>query len=131
MGGFLLTAMSGWLALTAFATTLVVPLGVKVLRIGGRARRHLMTLHYALGVAVPVLALAHASIPMRVSGISVSMGLGLVFATTALSLLLLQAAVGISLRRATVTPPLLRSAHFTTMLALAALIATHVLINRT
>lgn len=130
MSPFLLTAMSGWLAVTAFTATLILPLGAKGLRIAGRPRKRFMALHFTLGTALPFVGLAHAAIPMSVGALSGLRGLGLAFATAALFLLFLQGGLGISLRSNARARPLLRSMHFATMLALAALIAVHILINQ-
>lgn len=130
MGDFLLRALSGWLALTAFAATVIVPLGVNALRIEGPPRRRFMALHYVLGAAVPLLGLAHAAIPMGSAGMSRRMEFGLTLATVALLLLFLQSALGISLRREMTAGLAVRRAHFATMLALATLITAHVFINR-
>jgi hypothetical protein len=127
MREFLLTALSGWLALTVFAATLIVPLGVRALRIGGRQRRRFMTLHFALGIAVPALGLAHAAIPLRAAGMYGLKVQGLVFATGALLLLFVQAGLGIALREDVAARPIVRSAHLATMLAVATLIALHIL----
>lgn len=129
MSPFLLTAMSGWLAVTAFAAALILPLGVKGLRIAGGPRKRFMSLHFVLGAALPIVGLAHAAIPMSAGAMPALMGPGLAFAMAALLLLFLQGGLGVSLRSHAQARPL-RSLHFATMLALAALIAVHILINR-
>jgi hypothetical protein len=130
MGTFLLTAVSGWLGIAVFAATLIVPLGIKALRIGAPARGRLMTLHFALGIAGPFVGLTHAAIPMDAGAASARMGPGVIPATVALLLLLLQAALGVALRRATRAYPLLRGVHLATMLLIAVLITAHVFISR-
>jgi hypothetical protein len=129
-GNFPLTAMSGWLGVAVFATALIVPLGIKALRIGAPARGRFMTLHFFLGGAGPLIALTHAAIPMGAGGISARTDPGVIFATAALLLLLLQAGLGIALRGATEARPLLRAMHLATMSLIALLITAHVFINR-
>jgi hypothetical protein len=129
MRDFLLI-MSGWLAATVFCTALIVPWGVGALRIWGRPRRRFMALHGALGIAVPVLGLAHGVLPIGGAGISVLRKPALALGLGALLLLPLQAVLGISLRGASAARPQLRGAHLATMLALAALIVVHILAIR-
>jgi hypothetical protein len=130
MGNFLLTAMSGWLGVTAFAATLIVPLGITALRIGGPSRRRFMTLHFILGIALPLVGLTHAALPAGVGDIFARMEPGITYAAAALLLLFIQAGLGIYLRGATAARPLLRSVHLATMLLLAALITAHILTTR-
>lgn len=129
MRDFLLI-MSGWLAVTAFGTTLIVPWGVNVLRICGRPRRRFMALHLVLGIAVPVVGLAHGVLPIEGAGISALEKPALALGLGALLLLLLQTALGISLRGARSSRPQLRGAHLATMLALAGVIVVHILFIR-
>lgn len=129
MLGFLLV-MSGWLAATLFATTLLVPLAVNALAIRGRTRRRFMGLHLVLGLSVPLVGLAHGALPISAAGIH---GLGkpsLALGMSALVFLLVQALLGISLRTAKATRRRLRTAHMATMLTLAGLILVHILIIR-
>ena len=129
MRDFLLI-MSGWLAATVFGTALIVPWGANALRIRGRPRRRFMALHWALGIAVPVLGLAHGALPISGAGIAALRKPALAIGLGALLLLLLQAVLGISLRGAGAARPHLRGAHLATMLALAGLIVVHILIIR-
>lgn len=129
MRGFVLI-MSGWLAVAAFATTLIVPWGVNALRIRGGPRRRFMVLHLVLGVAVPVVGLAHGMLPIRAAGLATLEKPALALGLGALLLLLLQTALGISLRGARSPRPQLRSAHLATMLALAGVILVHILVIR-
>lgn len=130
MGEFLLIVMSGWLAATAFATTLVVPLGVNALRIDKRPRARFMNFHFVLGVAVPVIALVHVATQTLPRSTASLIQVRSLIPLTALLLLLLQIGLGIFLRRATAARPWLRSAHLATMLVTGTLIAAHILINR-
>ena len=129
MRDFLLI-MSGWLAATIFCTTLIVPWGVDVLRISGRPRRRFMALHLVLGIAVPVVGLAHGVLPISAAGIAVLRKPALALGLSALLLLLLQAGLGTALRGARAARPQLRGAHLATMLALAGLIVLHILVIR-
>ena len=126
----LLLVMSGWLAATIFATTLVVAWGLNALRIYGRPRRRFMVLHLVLGIAVPLIGLAHGLLPISTAGISGLRKPALALGLSALLLLLLQAILGMSLRAAKKARPQLRSAHMTTMLALTGLIVIHILLIR-
>lgn len=129
MRDFLLI-MSGWLAVTAFATTLIVPWGVNALRICGGPRRRFMLLHLVLGIAVPVVGLAHGVLPLEAAGVAAVGKPALALGLGALLLLLVQTALGISLRGARSPRPQLRGAHLATMLALAGLIVVHILVIR-
>lgn len=129
MRDFLL-AMSGWLAATIFCTTLIVPWGVDALRICGRPRRRFMALHWVLGIAVPVVGLAHGALPISTAGFSAFRKPALALGSGALLLLLMQTALGIALRGARSGRPQLRGAHLATMLALAQLIVIHILVIR-
>lgn len=129
MRDFLLI-MSGWLAAVAFSTAMVVPWGVKTLRIYGRPRRRFMALHLVLGIAVPLVGLAHGVLPLTGAGLSALRKPALVLGLSALLLLFGQMALGISLRGAKGTRPQLLSAHLATMLALVGLIAVHIVAIR-
>jgi cytochrome b561 len=125
-----LLAMSGWLAATAFGTTLVVPWAVKAFRIHGRERCRFMALHFALGVAIPLIGLAHGVIPMSAMDISGLAKPGFTLGLSALLMLFAQIALGVSLRGAKTKQRQLRRAHLATMLALAGLIGMHIILIR-
>lgn len=129
MRDFLLI-MSGWLAATTFGTTLIVPWGVNALRICGRPRRRFMALHLVLGITVLVVGLAHGFLPIKGAGIAALEKPALALGLGALLLLLLQTALGISLRGARSSRTHLRGAHLATMLALAGVIIVHILVIR-
>lgn len=129
MRDFLLI-MSGWLAVTAFATTVVVPWAVTALNIRGRPRRRFMAFHLMLGIAVLLVATAHGALPIEAAGIFALERPALALGSSALVLLPLQIALGISLRGARSSRARLRGAHLATMLALAGLILMHVLVIR-
>jgi hypothetical protein len=129
MRDFVLT-MSGWLAAAIFCTALIVPWGVYALRISGRPRKRFMALHLVLGIAVPMVGLAHGALPISAAGIAVIRKPALALGVGALLLLLVQAGLGVALRDASMRRPQLRSAHLATMLALAGLILVHILAIR-
>ena len=89
-----------------------------------------MRAHYALGFAVPAIAFIHAWIPMA-TGRAGSFGrIGLWIATLALLLLFVQMTLGMSLRSSSSGGGGLRRIHIGMMVVMAALIATHITLDR-
>jgi len=93
-----------------------------------------MLWHYVLGFVLPAAALAHGWIPMATGQMPRTSLTGLWLATFALGLLFLQLLIGLAVQRlrgdsnsaARVT---LRRTHFVTMLVIAALALSHILLN--
>jgi hypothetical protein len=128
---FLFTATTGWLATFLFGTVVSIPYATRALRSAGA--KHFVRLwpHYWLGALVPAVAFFHAWLPMsdgHMRGFDMT---GLLLATAALGVMLWQVGLGLSLRAAkgpTRRPS--RQLHFWTMVLIAGLVATHIVLNR-
>ena len=131
MNDYLRTALSGWTAFLLFAAGLALPYLFRRARAGGRPFLKRLWPHYWIGYALPVVAFAHAWLPMRTGNVRGMNMTGIWLATAALLLILWQITLGFLLRN-----PLqssrrsLRTIHFWTMALLAGLILAHVALNR-
>ena len=93
-----------------------------------------MRWHYLLGSLLPATALTHGWIPMASGHMPRTSMRGLWLATFALGLLFLQLLLGLAVRHLpgnghSVSRLALRRIHFATMLAIAALALSHMLLN--
>ncbi len=122
---FLATAFSGW------ATALLLGIGIGVPYFVRTAPGASLKPHYGIGLLLPAAALAHAWLPMASIPIRRFDRAGLWLATTALTLMVAQAALGLALRRAAgATRGRLRRVHFVSMALIALLVALHIARNR-
>lgn len=115
--------MTGWLALIVLLAALCVPLGLKAIGIAGEVRIHAMRYHYALGLAVPLIAVAHAWIPMTSGQVLRIFGTGIALGVAGFALLLLQCGLGVALYRR--WRRTLKRSHLIGMLTLVPLLAFH------
>lgn len=115
--------MTGWLALVVMVAALCVPLGIKALHLGGAARSQAMRYHYALGIAVPLIAVAHAWIPIASGQILHIFGTGIALGFGGFAFLLVQCGLGAALYRRWNRK--LRRAHLFGMMALVTLLGFH------
>lgn len=93
-----------------------------------------MRWHYLLGFVLPAAALVHGWIPMAAGHMPRTSMTGLWLATFALGLLFLQLLIGLAAQRLrsesnSVARLTLRRTHFVTMLVIAALALSHMLLN--
>ena len=93
-----------------------------------------MRWHYLLGFVLPAAALAHGWIPMAAGHMPRASMTGLWLATFALGLLFLQLLIGLATQRLrgdgnSVARLTLCRTHFVTMLVIAALALSHMLLN--
>jgi hypothetical protein len=127
---FVGTAFSGWIAAIAFVAAALLAIALREFRFAAVPGFGTMRAHYALGFAVPAIAFIHAWIPMA-TGRAGSFGrIGLWIATLALLLLFVQMTLGMSLRSSSSGGGGLRRIHIGMMVVMAALIATHITLDR-
>lgn len=122
---FALTALSGWLAILLLGAAIGIPYLARIVRMPS------LKPHYWLGFLVPTVVFVHASLPMSSGRLSGSGRIGMLLATAALLLMVWQAGVGVSLRRAKgIERRSTRRIHFWTVLVVVCLVGGHVALNR-
>jgi hypothetical protein len=127
---FIGTAFSGWIAAIAFVAAALLAIALRELRFTAIPGLGTMRTHYALGFAVPAIAFIHAWIPMATGRAGGFERVGLWIATLALLLLFVQMTLGMSLRSSSSGARGLRRVHIGMMIGVAALIATHITLDR-
>ncbi|MGH8377761.1 MAG: hypothetical protein ACRER7_02300 [Gammaproteobacteria bacterium] len=131
--GFLITSISGFLALFLILFTLVLPYVLRwQMRRGDvwTAAWQRMKLHYWIGYAVLILTILHMYVSMGAGLAHRTSTLGLDLATLGLLLILIQVALGISLRSANATGRLrLRRMHFVIMAGIVMIVLVHLALN--
>jgi len=118
--------MAGWLAAIGFAVTLGLPLGLKLLGVGGSAWSAVMRFHYPLGLSILAIGLAHAWIPVASGQLWRVFGLGIALGFAAFALMVVQCGLGVVLFRGGGLRPKTRRVHLATMIALVGILAVHV-----
>jgi hypothetical protein len=130
------TRLLGWLSVILLGTIVAIPYtSASGLRAGpgpgsvlSPTRR--MAFHYWLAPLLALGSFAHAWIPMASHHMPRTNLNGLWLATAALGVMLVQLALGVTLRFARGgAPNLLRRAHFTLMLGITALVLLHLWMN--
>jgi hypothetical protein len=132
------TVWTGWLVAALLAVQIGLPFFLRRVRKGGVKGEPSdaggspllgasMRWHYLLGFILPAAALAHGWIPMGSGHMPHTNMTGLWLATYALGLLFLQLVIGLTVQRVRVKG--LRRVHFFTMLVVAALAISHMLLN--
>jgi len=128
---FLWTALSGWLATLLFGAGTSIPYFIKAVRPASGPYLAQLRPHYWLGFLIPASAFLHAWLPMSVGRIRGFDQTGLLIATAALFAMLWQLWLGITLRDAKgAERRKARRLHFRTMVLIAGLVATHIVLNR-
>ena len=130
----LFTVVSGWAVLTVLAAAITAAylLRQPVTATGPRQRtahRTRMRPHFWLGLAIPVLALAHAWPAMTGGSITHANQVGIDLASVAFLAAVSQAALGARLRKTSTGR--LRHAHRYTMIAIVFLAIGHIVLNST
>ncbi len=131
MNNYLQTALSGWGAVTFFASGLALPYLLR--RTGGAKTPYLRRMwpHFWLGYLTFLVSFGHAWFAMRSGNMRGINAAGVWIASVALLIMLWQIAVGLMLRNPTQSNRrALRRTHFWTMTLVAGLIALHVTLNR-
>jgi hypothetical protein len=127
---FIGTAFSGWMAAIAFVAAALLAITLREFRFAAIPGFGTMRTHYALGFGVPAIAFIHAWIPMATGRAGSFERIGLWIATLALLLLFVQMMLGMSLRSSSSGGGGLRRIHIGMMVVLAALILTHITLDR-
>lgn len=132
--GFLITSISGFLALFLVLFTLVLPyvLRAQARRGGSRAIAawQRMHLHYWIGYAVLTLSVTHMYVAMGAGVAHRTSMFGLDLATLGLLLILAQVMLGVGLRSAgSSVRSGLRRLHFVTMTGIVAMLLAHLALN--
>lgn len=144
------TLWTGWLVAALLATQIALPFFLRRARnraiptggavaavakgdasaTGARLAGNSMRWHYLLGFILPAAALVHGWIPMGSGHMPRTSMTGLWLATYALGLLFLQLMLGLVLQRLPGgAARIMRRVHFFTMLVVAALALSHMLLN--
>lgn len=132
--GFLITSLSGFLALFLILFTLLLPyiLRRQMQRSGAQAVAawQCMKLHYWIGYAVLMLVVVHMYASMGAGVVHSTSALGIDLATLGLLLVLIQVVLGINLRNArAVVRPRLRRMHFAVMTGIIVTVSVHLVLN--
>jgi cytochrome b561 len=126
---FLWTALLGWGAALLIAIGVAIPYVVRATPSAAAPHLRRLRPHFAIGLFIPALALAHAWLQMTVPLRGYDQ-LGLLLATIAFFALIQQVAQGLALRLTRgPSRTSARRVHFWTMAAIAALVAGHVALN--
>jgi hypothetical protein len=128
----LFTASSGWTLVLLLALTVSLPYSIR----SATARRGLgalrfprLRLHFWIGYGIVALTLVHSWVPMRPDIAGRANRQGLLLASAASGLLLVQLVVGLLLTRPGSHRAALLRLHFWMMLVLLGLTAGHVVLN--
>lgn len=131
---FLITSISGFLALFLILFTLILPYVQRRPMHRGDAQAvtawQRMKLHYWIGYTVLALTVLHMYVSMGAGLAHRTSTLGLDLATLGLLLILIQVVLGMSLRSASATGWLrLRRMHFVIMVGIVAIVLVHLFLN--
>ena len=131
MSDYTRTALSGWFAALLFSAGLALPHMLRRVKEARRPYLRRLWPHFWIGYLVPVVAFAHAWIPMSHGGTHGLNATGLWLATMALLLMIWQVGLGLTLQSPALSGRCtLRSTHFWTMALMAGLIVAHIALNR-
>jgi hypothetical protein len=139
MSSFFLTSATGRVAVILFGLDILLPYILRRSRLSraldigpGYSSKYLhrMRPHYWCGYLLLVFSTGHAWISMQLGNMTRMNMSGLLFATIAVGLLILQVALGLLLKdRQLQTRKLIRRWHYWTMLALIFAVVAHVWLN--